>query len=213
MKAIGLFFICLFISCNETPKPKVAEVYLDASDTTNMYTTSERYRLKEDKCNIAWVVITSKDDESWGVSLRYVDYNPKSNECESFSSQSKTHQKILAYIFENFDTTKFTWVRTPSLKMLDPTGTWNEKIKELAAKNPEWIDYTKNYPNHKSGKSSNGLLEEELNKNLHIIKEFTELFRPKYNLEVSNVEKVFSEKRNGQSVFYDAGVYEYRVVK
>jgi len=212
MNRITLFLTYLvFSACNEAPPvKKELGVYLDFKDSSNVYTINERYRLKGDKCKIAWEVLTSKTDKSLGLNLRYMDYISKEDGCE-WSTQAKSHKEILSYLFNSYNISKLTWVRIPSLKMINPTGTWNEKIKELAAKNDEWIEYTKKYPKHKSGKSSNGLLKEELNNNLNIIQSFTDLFLPKLSLKVSGVEKVFTEKLNNQTVFYDAGLYEFRV--
>jgi hypothetical protein len=219
MKNLTLLFIFVLVSCSETPLPvvkneqtKEVAVYLDYKDNKNIFTISERYRLKGDKCNIAWTVITSKESQNVGLVLRYMHYLANDKGCKNFSSQIEVHQKILAKIFTKYDTSKFTWVRTEGMRTLNPSGEWNEKMKKLSAKNIEWIDFTRNYPNHKSQKSSNSLLKEELINNFHIIKEFTDIFLPTFSLEISSVEKVFTEKVNKQSVFYDAGIFNYKVI-
>ena len=61
MTKLILLCIFLFLSCTKTPSVKeVSEVYLDSKDISNLYTTTERYRLRGDKCLIAWEVITNK---------------------------------------------------------------------------------------------------------------------------------------------------------
>ena len=96
-------------------------------------------------------------------------------------------------------------------------------VAKAAAGNSDWDDWTKNYPKHKSKKSSNTILVEQLQK-LQILEPFYRLFNEfGVAIKLEGVEKVFAQKKSKlkfkdhlkgvtypRRIMYDAGVFYFK---
>lgn len=232
MKFFSITLLLILNSCALHKKPVVKkqvethEVYLVDQDTENIYSNSYEYRLKNDPCFIQWNVYQSKSKGTYGLNLRYYTPFNKERTCINFQEQVNSHKKILSYIFSKYEISKFTSLRTSSLRAINPSRSWNKEISKLASLNADWLDYTKNYPNHKSKKSSNVILVEIIQSNMSILDELQSLLSPHFKLELKSVEKVFAYRKKAlpydiqnnqisanQRLITDAGVYYFKLIK
>lgn len=230
MKFIYLLLLVFSSSCaNHSPSDQTKEkskVYLHKPDRDNKFSGVYQYRLKDDKCNIQWSVYHKKESDKLSLSLIYHSLFLEERKCKSFSKQIDSHKEILAYIFKKHSLDKFKSLTIPSIRKINPTKEWNQRIAEVSSKNKEWLDYTRNYPNHKSRKSSNILLVETINNNELILSEFRQLFLPHLSLELKSVEKVFAYRNKDlirpvkdrsvgmkQRLMTDAGIFYFKLIK
>lgn len=82
------------------------------------------------------------------------------NDCPQFEKQLSLHYALLKTIFEKYSAKNMTSLLTPGLSRLQRDGSWNAKVAKLAVQNKDWLDFTENYPKHRSKKSSNQILKE-----------------------------------------------------
>lgn len=180
------------------------------------------YSLSDKECHITWMPSGARNGSSYNLSLRY---RPGSK-CPSFKKQLPLHHEILSNVFKDQEKLLLQNLLTGSFYHLEPTFTWNVPIAALASRNPEWEDYTRNYPRHSGRRSINDLFVELVNNSnaYKELKELFELFGKK--IELVSVEKVFAQKMNElpfkeqlaaqgvrykRSLMYDAGMLVFRV--
>ncbi len=201
-----------------------ADKTLDLTETPALQITSDidlnitTFHWEREGCGFSWIVRLLEDKPMWMLQLRY----DSDLECSDFSTQLVGHQEVLKSIFSKNQASVLSGIMTPSLRSVNSSSDWNVTLAQSMAINEEWADYAKNYPHHKSKKSSNQILVEAFNSSSTAL-EFKELFRPYVGqLELKSVEKVFALKINdlpfkdrlsdqtfSMSLAYDAGLYYF----
>ena len=225
MQYIVTLFFLLFTSCSiigHQNRPVSSDIYLASSSYKNNYYEVFQYRKKGDLNNIEWSIFKNKSNNLYNLTLRYLISPDNKGLLKSFEEQISTHKQILGHIFKRFEMSKITTVRFGTLKEMNPTMRWNCLIAKAASKNKDWLDYRRQYPNHKSKKSSNRILLEIINQDKNILRGFKEIFKPHYRLKLVSVEKVFTYKKNDlascfekfsisarQRLIGDAGVFTF----
>lgn len=179
---------------------------------------SDTYEAKDSKCGVKWELKGNASEASYSLWLKY-DYKKR---CSSFKTQISEHKLILSKIFSQKSVTNLKYVNTPSFHIVEPSYKWNQKIAVVSLKSKLWKDYVENYPNHKSGRSSNSMFIEFANQ-VNASEAFLKLFEYySVSLKLTSVEKVFVQKvlklpfkidavASKQKVMYDAGVMYYEV--
>lgn len=202
-----------------TPPPvKVKEdpYLINSTQFITSYTTTSN------GCEITWQVGgDNKVNKPYYLRLRYGNIK---NECPDFKEQKIIHRHILNTIFSQHNKQRFGTLSTGSLYLIEPTYRLNVRIAEHATKNVDWLDYTKNYPHHKSKKSSNDIFVEvagQANACEEIIGLFAEYG---FRLKLKFVEKVFAQhleklpfkeklkvKQFNRRIMYDAGTLDFEL--
>ena len=185
----------------------VNDPYLKKS---NKFITS--YIVTVNECKVVWQITGNKKGcDPYHLLLRY---GTLKNKCRSFNEQNVMHKYILDAIFSNYDKKRFKTFNTGPLSLIDPTYILNIKIADRSMKNLDWLDYVKNYPNHKSEKSSNDIFL-EIARQTNVFTEINNLFKEfGFRLNLKFVEKVFAQHFN-KLVFKDklyTSQFKYRVM-
>lgn len=164
------------------------------------------YSLKEGACVLLWQVLATKSEGGLEVQLT------NRSACDkSFEESASLHGKILDRILKDYQAPWIKSLSTGGLNSLQPNGSWRAALAKAAQASPDYQDYRKNYPNHKSQKSINDifvelLLESQAHKPFKSILEKRGL-----KFEVKEVEKVLnSQSESGETVIHDAGVFWWR---
>ena len=180
------------------------------------------YSVTTNQCTLVWEVHKLKDKAEYMLRTR----QPGSSSCElSFEQQAPIHRAILKKVFTQWKPSQFNSMMTSGLRSLQPDGEWSAQVALRSHQSSDWQDYRKNYPNHKSGKSTNSLLVELAN-DPPVYKGLIDLFAEfGIKVQLSEVEKVFAQpakkldffdKVKGQvpddaRLIYDAGAFWYRL--
>ena len=189
---------------------------------TNSDNFRTSYSLSENNCQIIWSTFGARKSKDYYLELRY----GTSDQCPSFEKQMPLHQALLTKIFADQDNKKIKSLTTSSFYLMDPSYSWNIKVVQAAVNNKHWHDFTKNYPNHASGKSVNSIFVDIANQTnaYSPLKKLFQQFHQKIHLV--SVEKVFTQKSEKfpfkhllqsstlaypRSLLYDAGQLYYSV--
>lgn len=177
---------------------------------SNKFITS--YIVTVNKCKVVWQITgNKKGSDPYHLFLRY---GTMQNKCPSFNEQNVIHKYILNKIFSKYEKKIFRTLNTGPLSLIDPSYILNIKIADSSMKNIDWLDYVKNYPNHKSEKSSNDIFL-EIARYTNVFTEINNLFKEfGFSLNLKFVEKVFSQYLN-KLVFKDklnTSQFRYRVM-
>jgi hypothetical protein len=176
------------------------------------------YSAQLSKCPIQYRFLEIKNKYTF-MGMRYLD-----NCNRNFKDQLPVHRRILKRANQDWDFKVINSFRTSGMRSIDPSLTWSKKIISKALKSEDVLDYKKNYPNHKSKKSSNAILVELINET-NAFDEFLSLYR-EFNMKFKIVgcEKVFQLDRtralklkvdigDHKSIIYDAGTYSFSQFK
>ncbi len=200
------FMICVFlVSCQTPKKPDIEVTVKTEALNQGKYNDLEvTYSAKDESCEISWMAMRQVDKSQ----ARYVALHFRNDtlDCKkSFDQLKPLHLAILAKLFKDFPPSMVKGVWTGGLRTLNRNSEWNEKIIRASLLMPEWQDYRKNYPHHKSKLSSNDMLVMLMKQEAPHV-EFKQLFLGYgLNLEISSVEKVFTHAVGKVTAIQDAG--------
>jgi hypothetical protein len=202
---LRLLICILLISCQTQKKPSIEVTVKTDALNHGTYTDLEvTYSAKDETCEISWLAMRQVDKtQARHVSLQFRDYNQDCN--KSFDQLKPLHHAILAKLFKDFTPSMIKGISTGGLSTLNRSQEWNEKIVRASLLMPEWQDYRKNYPHHKSKLSSNDMLV-MLMKHEAPHLDFKQLFLEfGLNIDISSVEKVFTQSVGKVTAIRDAG--------
>ncbi len=236
---IKTFLICTALFCiafnsavagNENSSlsnsPRSGEVIKIIENSNNLYTEKiGTYSLEKDGCGICWEVSVSRDREEKNITLR--TRQPVGVKCTCpFVEQLPLHRKILNEIVKDWEKNQFHTLFIGPLNRLEPANIWNIRIAAASAGSEDWVDWSKNYPSHSSGKSINQIFVDVANQ-ANIYRELAGLFKEfGLKIELHSVEKVFEGKagdlpffkelkREGlegdERLIYDAGMIYFSI--
>lgn len=204
MNKILFFISSLLLSC--TPKavktePEVtvkveAPFSFEGSDKVEAL-----YEFVEADCKIAWQTYATKKDQNLEVCLR------NRSECKiPFSQVVTLHEKVITRILKDYPPAVIKSIGTGGLKSIQPDGSWNLSVARAAEQSSDYKDFRKNYPKHKSGKSSNGILTELIIQTQPHAPFKEMLAKSGLYFELGGVEKVFQTKnKQGVTLIDEAG--------
>jgi len=209
MKKLIIFIPFLLLSCTpKTEKPtsevsvKIESQALQGSDKVESW-----YELTEEGCRIAWQTFASKTkDQVLEVQLR------NRSECKlPFSKAATLHEKVLSIALKDYSPSTINSVSTGGLKTLQPDGSWNLIVANAAEQSADYQDYRKNYPNHASKKSANGILVDLIQQTKPHAPFLEMLAKLNLHFELGSVEKVFQTKnKQGVTLIDDAGSFWWK---
>ena len=165
------------------------------------------YSAVKDNCTMTWRILRDINTQGRRYTL---DLRQSQDPCHtSLAAVAATHELILTRLFKDFPAASIKCIATGGLLSLDGTGEWNKIMAQASLQSAEWKDWVKNYPKHKSQKSSNEIfLEVLLQEHPHgAFKRLLAKFD--LNFEVYHVEKVFTavtEQAPRLRAMRDAGV-------
>lgn len=196
----------LFLTLSCTPDTKKDVPTVEVTVETNALGDNSRvisaYELKHNDCNVRWQTISTKEEKGLNVHLqnRTICYLP-------FQEVANSHEAVLQRIQKDYSASTIKSISTGGLRTLQSDGAWNDIVGKAAAESPEYQDFRKNYPNHKSKLSSNEIFVKLL-KSTQAHAPFKEMLKKAgLNFEVEGVEKVFNDKdENGKTIINDAGI-------
>ncbi|WP_413290299.1 hypothetical protein [Bdellovibrio sp. HCB337] len=185
----------------EKPEPEVL-VKIESRILQGADKVEARYELTENDCRVAWQTNSEKKDQVLEVHLK------NRTECKlPFNQAASLHEKVLSRILKDYAATNIKSISTNGLKSLQPDGSWNLIVAKAAEQSADYQDFRKNYPKHKSQKSTNRILVDLIHQT-QVHAPFKEMLA-KLNLhfELESVEKVF-QTQDGQ--IDDAGAFWWR---
>lgn len=154
---------------------------------------SRHYQLANAPCSIRWQVYPRDRQQSHrsdlGLKLQIDE------RCtHSFQAMLPTHRSILHRVQSDYPKRNFTALMTGPLYRIEPQGRWNRIIARVAYDHPDWNDWRRHYPNHRSGKSVNQIYVDLANQTqaYHELKQFMATLG--WTLELSSCEKVFTKQ-------------------
>ena len=202
----------LAISCASQKEQKISEVkevsVVDESiDPLSLDRKEILYFVFENNCKIAWQALYSKKDSVYGVQLR------NRSDCKlPFSQVSNLHEKVILRILKDYPAKDIKNIATGGLYTLQPDKSWNQIVAVAAIKSAEYQDFRKNYPKHKSKKSSNAILVDLILQTQPHAPFKEMLAKVGLHFELGGVEKVFQTKNEkGETVIDDAGMMWWRI--
>ncbi len=193
---------------------------------------TDTYEVISKDCIVSWDVSVPTEEMRKYANLTIYPTYPHDRNCAlSFKKQLPINRAIFKAIFKDRNKKDFTGLHTFSFRVLDSSRNWSMKIALASIKSEDYIDYRKNYPNHKSGKHINEIFVDISNSNM--VYENLESLLREHNLSImlTGVEKVFSDKvmniqsydkqlynllikqgvNEKQRVLYDAGSFYFNV--
>jgi hypothetical protein len=203
MNKLILLFILLLAACTPKTLP-VAEpsVKVETASYPNTKRVETNYTLSQGDCNISWQTTAEKEADTLKV------YLINRTQCvRPFQELCGLHEVVLKRVLQDYPPATISSMWTSGLKSLQPDGSWNDVIAKASEESPEWQDFRKNYPNHKSKLSSNRILVRLLlAKQPHL--PFKEMLQKMgLHFEIESVEKVFNTKNNQDlTIINDAGM-------
>lgn len=184
-----------------TQKPEHVKKII--SDSDNIYIDRiGTYSLENDKCSVIWEVTVYKDKEEKNITLS--TRQRVGVPCTyPFAKQLPFHRQVLNEIFKDWDKGQFRTLLMGSLEGIEPANIWNIRIAMASADSFDWEDRCKNYPHHKSGKSSNQIFVELANQ-VNAYKELVSLFKEfGLTIKLDAVEKVFVGKAETMPFYHE----------
>lgn len=193
---------------------------------------SNTYEVVVKDCIVSWeVLVPTEEMRKYGNLTIHPTYPYNKNCALSFNKQLPINRAIFKAVFNDWNKKDFTSLDTSSFELLDPSRDWNLKIALASIKSEDYIDYKKNYPNHKSGKHINEIFV-DISNSIMVYEKLESLFR-EHNLSIilTGVEKVFGDKVENikphdetlynllinqgvnikKRVLYDAGSYYFNI--
>jgi hypothetical protein len=206
-----IVFISLFIlSCTskaEIASEVVTKIQSQLLQGSNRVDT--RYELTDGDCRIAWQTFSEQKGSSIEIILK------NRSECPwTFSQADRLHEKVILRVLNDYSPSTIKTISTNGLRSLQPDGSWNLIVANAAEQSADYQDYRKNYPKHKSQKSSNGILVDLIHQT-QVLAPFKEMLaKMNLNFELESVEKVFQSKNaKGETVIDDAGSLWWRPIQ
>lgn len=203
MTKFMLLFILILSAC--TPKtPPVAEpmVKVETSSYPNTHRVETVYTHTQGDCGVSWQTTA---DKAAGTLKVYLQNRTRCS--RPFQEVCGLHEEVLKRVLQDYPAATISSLGSGGLKTMQPDGSWNEVIAQASSESPEWQDFRKNYPNHKSKLSSNQILVNLIHaKRPH--QPFVEVLQKVgLNFEIGGVEKVFNAKdEQGLTIINDAGM-------
>lgn len=119
------------------------------------------YQLRRGECVLNWNVVEARDD---GHLHLYQRSHSESSGCPDHEVKVVgLNRKILKQILVDWDKSKITGLSMGSLDLIPLRQDESLKLAVASDKSSDYLDYRKNYPNHKSRKSINAILVEIVN--------------------------------------------------
>lgn len=204
-----LCILLFFVSCtSKTKKSTEVSIKVERSAFQGTDKVESLYELTEGTCRIIWQTTSVDKDKISRIHLM------NRSDCKlPFPEAAKNHEKVLKRILKDYSPADIKFMLTGGLSTLQPDGSWNLIVAKEADKSAEYQDFRKNYPNHKSKRSSNDILVDII-RHTQAHKPFKDMFK-KFNLkfELESVEKVFSStNEKGQAVINDAGMLWWKAL-
>jgi hypothetical protein len=211
-------FISLFIlSCSPKNEAPVATEKTDSEVVAKVQSQALQgsakietiYELTVTDCRIAWQTSAEKKDPALEVDLR------NRTECKlAFAQAAPLYEKVLGRVLKDYAPSTIKSLHTSSLKTLQPDGSWNLIVAKAAEQSADYQDFRKNYPKHKSQKSSNGIFVDLVHQT-QVHAPFKEMLaKMNLNFELETVEKVFQSRNDkGEIVIDDAGSFWWRPIQ
>ncbi len=186
---------CFSCSKNKSKKKATPKVVIThpISKEPGLFGRTVNFKITEGECSILWVAGSQKDDSIY--------LKNKSNQTDeaicalNFKKQVGFHKMIFIEVFKKFKKEKLKYIYTSGFRQFSPDETWSLELAKRSLSSSDWTDYKRNYPNHKSQKSTNKILIELSNQNPSVYSELQGLFKG-YGLDIKliEVEKVFTPK-------------------
>jgi len=210
----------------ENNKTLSESVVKKIEESNNLYIEKTgKYSITKGDCSIIWEVEVAREDGPKKLTLR--TRYPSGVKCKStFAEQLPLHRQVLGEIFKDWNKSQFRMLFLQPFERLEPAYTWNIRIAMASANSSDWKDRCKNYPKHKSGKSSNEIFVEIANQ-VNACKELADLFEEfDLKIKLDSVEKVFAQKAKelpfyqelklqglevNPSLIYDAGMNYFSI--
>jgi hypothetical protein len=210
----------------ENNKTLSGSVTKKIENSNNLYIEKTgTYSIKEGDCSVMWGVEMARKEgqKKLTLSVRY----PVGIKCrDTFAEQLPLHRQVLGEIFKDWNKDQFRMLFLQPFERAEPDHTWNIRIAMASANSSDWEDWSRNYPKHRSGKSSNEIFVEIANQ-VNAYKELAVLFE-EFGLEIKldSVEKVFAQKarelpfyqelksqglEGNPSLIYDAGMNYFSI--
>lgn len=211
---------------SENNKTLSGTVIKKIEESNNLYIEKiGKYSINKGDCSIMWEVEVAREDGPKKLTLR-ARY-PSGVKCgDTFAEQLPLHRQVLGEIFKDWNKKQFRTLFLQPFERAEPTYTWNIRIAMASANSSDWKDRCKNYPNHKSGKSSNEIFVEIANQ-VNAYRELSDLFEEfDLKIKLDSVEKVFAQKarelpfyqelklqglEGNPSLIYDAGMNYFSI--
>jgi len=208
MQKLIIFIPFLLLSCTPKAEKPASEVSvkIESQVLQGSDKVETRYELTAEDCHITWQTFATKKEKALEVQLR------NHSECKlPFSKAAPLHEIVLARTLKDYAPSTITSMSTGGLKTLQPDGSWNLIVAKAAEQSADYQDFRKNYPNHASKKSSNGILVELIQQTQPHAPFLEMLAKLNLHFELENVEKVFQTKNEqGVTLIDDAGSFWWK---
>lgn len=212
----SIFFIKKTINVSSFQKiiDSFDDIVVQSSGSPNVNYRSISYTANLLKCPITYEISKVKDKYIY-ARLRYL------KGCSlPFKLQRKTHLRILKRASNDWEIKNINSISTPSIHTINPDYSWNKEIMDAAKLNDEYLDFKKNYPNHKSRKSSNAILIELINERnvfepyTNMLSELGIIFKLTHSEKVFQMNRVSAKKLRYEldghkTLIYDAGNFTF----
>ena len=187
------------------------------------------YSISKPGCQLRWYMSKARDSGQLtlrmnGIEQGYKNKNNLSTCPKSLNDRIAVHGLVLKAIHEKWGIAPNSEFMTQHLEPVPASEKPTIEIAVHSSTNIDYVDYKKNYPKHRSKKTTNRILKElitehEIDQGLHMLFQFVGI-----NIELMCVEKVFTVRgtqlktavlphelrRSQQRVMTGAGMYWYK---
>lgn len=211
---VVLFFLLQLLTLGCTPKtelekPAEKEVLVKPSPYNSIGSDrlETNYEVEEENCKIAWQIISLSKDKKIEAHLIHRTVCDR-----NFDAIIFLHNRVLSRLLKDYPAAVIKSLATGGLKSIQQDGSWNDIVANAASVSKDYLDYRKNYPNHKSKKSINDIFVDLVLQTQPHAPFKKMLASHGLKFELAGVEKVFNSKMSsGETLIDDAGMFSWKL--